>query len=143
MNAKQYKVLKAMMDRRGEWIATHDLARDLDLTWRQASSILKVLAPPLEIRKDEKYGVVEARFNGTDDDIRDLEIQALKDIYGIDDKVREHIRMTLSPSSWMSMVDLSDELGYKYSIILRIFATMDCVEETKNGSTKFYRRRDV
>ena len=141
MNAKQYKVIKEMMKHRGEWIMAHDLATDLNLTWRQASSLLKVLSPPLEIRKDEKFGVVEARYNGTDKDIIEFEKRALQEIYGIDDEERMRILYTLSPSSWMSMVDLADELGYKYSIILRVFSTMEDLIETKGTSIKLYRRK--
>lgn len=141
MNAKQYKVMKALMDCRGEWIPTHELARRLNLTWRQASSILKVLSPPLEIRRDEKYGVAEARFNGTDEEMLELEKQALKDIYGIDEAERERIYRSLSPYSWISMVDLADELGYKFSVILRVFATMEGIEETRENSIKLFRRK--
>ena len=41
----------------------------------------------------------------------------------------------------MSMVDLSDELGYKYSIILRVFRTLGDAVETKGTSVKMYRRK--
>ena len=61
MNAKQYKVIRAMIRHQGQWVTSHDLATELNLTWRQASTLLKVLSPPLEIRKDERLGVVEAR----------------------------------------------------------------------------------
>ena len=140
MNAKQYRVIKTMMAHRGQWITSHDLAIALNLTWRQASALLTVLSPPLEIRRDERWGVVEARFNGTEEEMVEFEKQALKEIYGIDEDERRRILLTLSPSSWMSMVDLSDELGYKYSIILRVFRTLGDAVETKGTSVKMYRR---
>ena len=141
MNAKQYRVIKTMMAHRGQWITSHDLAIALNLTWRQASALLTVLSPPLEIRRDERWGVVEARFNGTEEEMIEFEKQALKEIYGIDEAERRRILLTLSPSSWMSMVDLSDELGYKYSIILRVFRTFGDAVETKGTSVKMYRRK--
>ena len=140
MNAKQYRVIKTMMAHRGQWITSHDLAIALNLTWRQASALLTVLSPPLEIRRDERWGVVEARYNGTEEEMIEFEKQALKEIYGIDEAERRRILLTLSPSSWMSMVDLSDELGYKYSIILRVFRTFGDAVETKGTSVKMYRR---
>lgn len=141
MNAKQYRVIKTLMAHRGEWISSHDLAIALNLTWRQASALLSVLSPPLEIRRDEKWGVVEARYNGTEEEMIEFEKQALKETYGIDEEERRRILLTLSPSSWMSIVDLSDELGYKYSILLRVFKTFGNAVETKRTSVKMYRRK--
>ena len=141
MNAKQYKVIKAMIGHKGQWVSSHDLATELNLTWRQASTLLKVLSPPLEIRKDEKWGVVEARFNGQKEEIIEIEKQALKEIYGIDEAERNRILMTLSPAAWMTMTDLSEELGYKFSIILRVFDTMGDRIETKGTAIKLYRRK--
>ena len=80
-------------------------------------------------------------INGQREDIIEFEKQALKEIYGIDEAERKRILMTLSPAAWMTMTDLSEELGYKFSVILRVFATMEDMIETKGTAVKLYRRK--
>lgn len=140
MSNNSFKILTLLMKTPNKWRGVQSIAYDVNITYRQAMSVILALDFDHVERTKDGYNKTIVRFHGDEDDVEMMTRMAMREYYGISDKDTGVMYNTLSPAGWMSVPDIMEETGRTRSAVTRTLRVMDGVDKSVIDASTFYRR---
>lgn len=140
LNYKAYRIWSVLLNNPNEWFSVIDVAHDVNMTSRQVSSIVNVIASPYIIKeRDKNNKELYITVQGTPEEILNLKKQVMHDYYGISADMYTRVEDTLSPVGWMTVGDISDDTGIERLNVSRVLSVLPTVVTKSTGSVTMYR----
>lgn len=140
MSNNSYKILSLLIKNPNKWQNVQDIAYDVNITYRQAMSVILALDFENVERTKNEHGRTVIRFYGNEDDAERVTRKVIREYYGITDDDTKRMYDLLSPAGWLSVPDLVEESGRTRSKVTRTLRVMDGVDKSIIDASTFYRR---
>lgn len=140
MSNNSFKILLLLMKSPNEWWNVQSIAYDINITYRQAMSVILALDFDNVERTKDNYNKTVIRFYGNEDDVERGTRKAMREYYKITDMDIERMSEVLSPAGWLSVPDIMEETGRTRSAVTRTLRVMDGVDKSVIDASTFYRR---
>ena len=143
MNYRTYRVWRVLLDKPNEWIDVMSIAKLVNMTSRQVSSVVGMMGSPHVMKeRDEDDKKLYVIVKGTDDEIFKLKNYVVSGYFGLSVDEIECVHGSLSPIGWMSVADIADDTGIERIGVSRILSILPDVVTKSTGSVTMYRLKE-
>lgn len=140
MSNNSFKILLLLMKTPNKWLSVQSIAYDINITYRQAMSVILALDFDNVERIKDEYNKTVIRFHGDEEDVERGIRKAMREYYKITDSDTKKMSEVLSPAGWLSVPDIMEETGRTRSAVTRTLRVMDGVDKSVIDASTFYRR---
>lgn len=140
MSYKTYKIWRILLDNPNDWMSVKDVARDMNMTSRQVSSVVGMMpSPPVRKERDEGTKELMMILEAGEEEVRKMRYDLIHEFFGISDDMCAKIEGALSPIGWLSVADLSEDTGIEIFNVTKVLSILPNVVSRGTGSVSLYR----